>query len=199
MSKLFSKIANFFSSRMLVGVDKAGNRYFTRMEEIDGVASLSSEAKVHGRTALRGGYVAEEIWQHKEMLELEAYRERVRINVDLLKKEEERKSKGRSLQQSKSTGKVQSPDLKSFIQQFPGASLNERRASVSSMIPSEFNNALDAWKFSFLDMSLGHPPPSLFLSFSFSPKFQILECIVFSPLYILLIVTENVHVATSSA
>lgn len=37
MSKLFSKFLGFFTSRKLVGVDKAGNRYFTRADEIDGI------------------------------------------------------------------------------------------------------------------------------------------------------------------
>ncbi|XP_010907793.1 uncharacterized protein [Elaeis guineensis] len=36
MSKILSKLRGFFSSRTMVGVDKAGNRYFTRKEEIDG-------------------------------------------------------------------------------------------------------------------------------------------------------------------
>lgn len=38
MSKLFSKFLGFFSSRTLVGVDKVGNRYFARVEEIDGIS-----------------------------------------------------------------------------------------------------------------------------------------------------------------
>lgn len=38
MSKLFGKIAGFFSNRTLVGVDKAGNRYFFVKEEIDGIS-----------------------------------------------------------------------------------------------------------------------------------------------------------------
>lgn len=37
MSKLFTRLAGFFSSRTFVGVDKVGNRYFTRKEEVDGI------------------------------------------------------------------------------------------------------------------------------------------------------------------
>lgn len=38
MSKLFSKISAFFRNKDFMGVDKAGNRYFARKEEIDGVS-----------------------------------------------------------------------------------------------------------------------------------------------------------------
>lgn len=42
MSKLLSRLAGFFSNRNLAGVDKAGNRYFTRKEEIDGISKWVS-------------------------------------------------------------------------------------------------------------------------------------------------------------
>lgn len=38
MSKLLKKIAGFFTDRTLMGVDKAGNRYFFVKEEIDGIS-----------------------------------------------------------------------------------------------------------------------------------------------------------------
>lgn len=38
MSRLLSRIAGFFSSRTIVGADKAGNRYFFRKEEVDGIS-----------------------------------------------------------------------------------------------------------------------------------------------------------------
>uniref|UniRef100_A0A1D1Y326 NADH dehydrogenase [ubiquinone] 1 alpha subcomplex subunit 12 n=1 Tax=Anthurium amnicola TaxID=1678845 RepID=A0A1D1Y326_9ARAE len=141
MSRLLSKVTSFFSSRTLVGVDKAGNRYFTRKEDVDGVGKEIRWVIFRGEedpTSLPVEWICWLNGQRKkaptpqEMLELEALRERVRINVELLKKEEEeRKSKVGSIQQSKSTGKIQSPDLKSFIQQFPGASFNERRGNGS--------------------------------------------------------------------
>ncbi|KAG5223330.1 NADH:ubiquinone oxidoreductase family protein [Salix suchowensis] len=37
MSKLLARLAGYLSNRTLVGVDKVGNRYFTRIEEIDGI------------------------------------------------------------------------------------------------------------------------------------------------------------------
>ncbi|PKA63756.1 hypothetical protein AXF42_Ash017040 [Apostasia shenzhenica] len=63
MSKLFFRLTRFFTSRTLVGVDKANNRYFARKEEVDGI------------------------------------------------------------------GREASPDLKSFIQQFPDASYNENEGT----------------------------------------------------------------------
>lgn len=38
MSRLWARFKGLFSSRTLVGTDKAGNRYFTVTEEIDGVS-----------------------------------------------------------------------------------------------------------------------------------------------------------------
>ena len=40
MSKrLVSRLLGMFQSRTQVGVDKAGNRYFTRVEEVDGAST----------------------------------------------------------------------------------------------------------------------------------------------------------------
>jgi hypothetical protein len=42
MSKrLVSRLLGMFQSRTQVGVDKAGNRYFTRVEEVDGASTCS--------------------------------------------------------------------------------------------------------------------------------------------------------------
>lgn len=38
MSRLWARFAGLFSNRTLVGMDKAGNRYFARTEEMDGVS-----------------------------------------------------------------------------------------------------------------------------------------------------------------
>ncbi|CAA6668697.1 unnamed protein product [Spirodela intermedia] len=142
MSKLFSKVANFFSSRSLVGVDKVGNRYFVRKEEVDGALKEKRWVIFKGEddpTSIPVEWICWLNGQRKkapspeEMLELEARRERLRINIELRKKEEEeeRKSKGGIVQHSRSTGKIQSPDLKSFVQQFPGASFDENRGNDS--------------------------------------------------------------------
>lgn len=129
MSKLFSRIAGFFTSRNFVGVDKAGNRYFTRVEEVDGIMKEKRWVKFKGEedpTSIPVEWICWLNGQRKkaptpeEMIELEARRELTRQNVALLKKEEEeRRAKEGSFRKNVGTGKVGGPDLKSFIQQFP--------------------------------------------------------------------------------
>nr|TKR97446.1 hypothetical protein D5086_0000210910 [Populus alba] len=51
MSKLLARIAGYLSNRTLVGVDKVGNRYFTRTEEIDGISNEREKM----RNIQRGG------------------------------------------------------------------------------------------------------------------------------------------------
>ncbi|PPD81600.1 hypothetical protein GOBAR_DD21457 [Gossypium barbadense] len=120
MSKLLSRIAGFFSNRTFIGVDKAGNRYFTRKEEIDGIewiCWLNGQRKVAPTP--------------EEMMELEARRERVRLNVALLKKEEEERKAREGSRKAVSSGKVGGPDLKSFIRQFPSASEGDKVEQAS--------------------------------------------------------------------
>ncbi|KAF4395992.1 hypothetical protein F8388_013161 [Cannabis sativa] len=141
MSKLFSRVAGFFSNRTKMGVDKAGNRYFARKEEIDGVLKEKrwvifkgeddpTSIPVHACLLI---IVVEWIcWLNgqrkkapttEEREEMEARRERVRLNVALMKKEEEeRKLKEGSTQKGKAAG----PDLSSFIRQFPGVKVEEQ-------------------------------------------------------------------------
>ncbi|KAF9594097.1 hypothetical protein IFM89_027388 [Coptis chinensis] len=138
MSKLFSRIAGLFSSKTFAGVDKAGNKYFTRKHDIDGnlkekrwvifkgeedPTSVPVEwiCWLNGQRKIAPTPEADSNFQ--EMAELEARRERVKLNVALLKKEEEeKKAKVGSSRQRMRTGKVGGPDLKSFIQQYPTAS-----------------------------------------------------------------------------
>uniref|UniRef100_A0A2P2KC03 NADH dehydrogenase [ubiquinone] 1 alpha subcomplex subunit 12 n=1 Tax=Rhizophora mucronata TaxID=61149 RepID=A0A2P2KC03_RHIMU len=132
MSRLFAKIAGFFSSRTLMGVDKAGNRYFTRTEEIDGVMKEKRWVVFKGEEDPTSVPVEWICWLNgqrkraptaEEMMKLEARRERVRQNVALLKKEEEEKRAKEGISSRViSTGKVGGPDLKSFMRQFPIAS-----------------------------------------------------------------------------
>jgi len=42
MRRLLGKISGLFSNRTKVGIDKAGNKYFTRNEEVDGVSKCFS-------------------------------------------------------------------------------------------------------------------------------------------------------------
>lgn len=131
MSKLWARLAEIFRSRAQVGVDKVGNQYFTRIEEVDGIMKEKRWVIFKGEedpTSIPVEWICWLSGQRKkaptpeEMAELEARRERVKMNVALLKKEEEeRKAKtGSGPQQTKKPGKVGGPDLRSFIRQFPG-------------------------------------------------------------------------------
>lgn len=42
MSKLFQRVAGFFTNRTMVGMDKAGNRYFAKKDEVDGISKCLS-------------------------------------------------------------------------------------------------------------------------------------------------------------
>jgi len=42
MSRLWARFAGLFSSKSFIGVDKTGNKYFSRMEEIDGFGEYCS-------------------------------------------------------------------------------------------------------------------------------------------------------------
>ncbi|XP_021905922.1 uncharacterized protein LOC110820672 isoform X2 [Carica papaya] len=144
MSKLFSRLAGLFSGKNLAGVDKAGNRYFTRKEEIDGVMKEKRWVIFKGEddpTSIPVEWICWLNGQRKkaptpeEMAELEARRERVKLNVTLLKKEEEeRRAREGSASKPVTAGKVGGPDLKSFIRQFPVAAEGDKvdRASNAS-------------------------------------------------------------------
>ncbi|TXG67574.1 hypothetical protein EZV62_008849 [Acer yangbiense] len=110
MSKLLSRIAGFFSNRSFAGVDKTGNRYFSRTEEIDGLMKEKRWVMFKGEqdpTSIPVEWICWLNGQRKkaptpeEMAALEAKREQVKLNV---------------------ARKVGGLDLKSFIQQFEGAS-----------------------------------------------------------------------------
>ncbi|PHT77243.1 hypothetical protein T459_20765 [Capsicum annuum] len=98
MSKLWSKLAGIFSSKNFVGIDKAGNRYFKRIEELDGVMKEKRWVTFKGEedpTSIPVEWICWLNGQRKsaptpeEMAELEARREFVKLNVARLKKEEE--------------------------------------------------------------------------------------------------------------
>ncbi|KAG2635969.1 NADH dehydrogenase [ubiquinone] 1 alpha subcomplex assembly factor 2-like [Panicum virgatum] len=131
MSKrLVSRLLGMFQSRTQVGVDKAGNRYFTRVEEVDG--AMKERRWVEFKGADQDSTTVPVEWicwlngQRKkaptpeELAELEARRERVRQNIELLKKKEEEERKA-GVRPVKKIGKSESPNLQSFVkQQFPG-------------------------------------------------------------------------------
>ncbi|XVE50656.1 hypothetical protein DITRI_Ditri01bG0180800 [Diplodiscus trichospermus] len=136
MSKLFARIAGFFSNRTFAGADKAGNRYFTKKEEIDGILKEKRWVEFKGEQDPTSVPVEWICWLNRqrkraptpeEIMELESRRERVRLNVALLKKEEEERKAREGSKKAVRSGKVGGPDLKSFIRQFPSASEGPKR------------------------------------------------------------------------
>lgn len=119
-----------------MGVDKTGNRYFARTEEVDGVMKEKRWVIFKGEddpTSIPVEWICWLNGQRKkaptpeEMEVLEAKRERMRQNVALLKKEEEeRKQQEGGTRKSTSIGKAAGPDLRSFIRQFPGSSEGDK-------------------------------------------------------------------------
>ena len=79
----------------------------------------------------------------EELAELVARRERVKQNVELLKKkeEEERRSGVRPV---KTIGKTDSPNLRSFTQQFPGTSEDKKKEPEKVSKPNDVTDAEDA-------------------------------------------------------
>ncbi|CAI9088347.1 OLC1v1022653C1 [Oldenlandia corymbosa var. corymbosa] len=147
MSRLWARFKGLFSNRTMVGMDKAGNRYFAVTEELDGVMKekrwVMFKDKEQEPTSIPVEWICWLNGQRKkaptpeEMAELEARRERVRLNVALLKKEEEeRKAREAASGKVGSAGKVAGPDLKSFIQQLPVASEVEGKETGEASLES---------------------------------------------------------------
>ncbi|KAK1360813.1 NADH dehydrogenase [ubiquinone] 1 alpha subcomplex subunit 12 [Heracleum sosnowskyi] len=132
MSKIWGKIRGLFTNRSFEGTDKSGNHYFARTELIDGIMKEKRWVVFKGEHEPTSVPVEWICWLNgqrkraptpEEMADMEARRERVRHNVALLKKEEEeRRAKAGRNNKRTTTGKVEGPDLKSFVQQFPAAS-----------------------------------------------------------------------------
>ncbi|KAL6601809.1 hypothetical protein ACP70R_045029 [Stipagrostis hirtigluma subsp. patula] len=188
MSKrLVSRLLGMFQSRTQVGVDKAGNRYFTRVEEVDGAmkekrwvefkaadqdSTTIPACMGNGPMDLDSEFVYLGLWSEwteshsyvvlvvewicwlngqrkkaptpEELAELEARRERVRQNIELLKKkeEEERKAGVRSV---KKIGKADSPNLQSFVkQQFPGTPSDQQKGPEEVSRPKDATDTDDA-------------------------------------------------------
>jgi NADH dehydrogenase [ubiquinone] 1 alpha subcomplex assembly factor 2 len=90
MSRLWARFAGLFSSKSFIGVDKTGNKYFSRMEEIDGFVKEKRWVKFRREedpTSIPVEWICWLNGQRKraptpeEMIELEARRERVKLNV----------------------------------------------------------------------------------------------------------------------
>lgn len=133
MAKLVSRIMGWLRPSTLAGIDKSGNRYFTRTEDMDGALKERRLVKFKSDsdpTTLPVEWISWLTGQRKEaptpqeMLELEAQRERVKMNAAILQKEEEkRRFRAKSLQQSMDSGDVGPPNLARFIQDFSDASI----------------------------------------------------------------------------
>ncbi|XP_031473944.1 uncharacterized protein LOC116246286 isoform X2 [Nymphaea colorata] len=156
MSRFLARIRGLFKSRTQVGIDKAGNQYFIRNEEVDGIMKERRWVIFRGEedpTSLPVEWICWLNGQRKkpptpeEMMELEARRERVKLNIAKLQKEEEEEKLKRGVPQPSKTGKVGPPDLESFIKQFPGASLDPG----SGEVPDLESDSKEKWTRKFRD------------------------------------------------
>ncbi|ONM22697.1 Oxidoreductase [Zea mays] len=147
MSKrLLSRLLGMFQSRTQVGVDKAGNRYFTRVEEVDG--TMKERRWVEFKGADQDSTTVPVEWicwlngQRKkaptpeELAELEARRERVKQNIQRISQKERRRGKKNWYPTSqencddvpRKAGKAESPNLQSFVkQQFSGTPPDQQK------------------------------------------------------------------------
>ncbi|KAG0544332.1 hypothetical protein BDA96_02G266300 [Sorghum bicolor] len=155
MSKrLLSRLLGMFQSRTQVGVDKAGNRYFTRVEEVDG--AMKERRWVEFKGADQDSTTVPVEWicwlngQRKkaptpeELAELEARRERVKQNIALLKKKEEEERKT-GMRPVKKIGKAESPNLQSFVkQQFSGTPPDQQKGPEEVSRPKDATHTEDA-------------------------------------------------------
>ncbi|CAA7025319.1 unnamed protein product [Microthlaspi erraticum] len=141
MSRIWARVVGLFSSKSFIGVDKTGNKYFSRMEEIDGLVKEKrwvTFRREEDPTSIPVEWICWLNGQRKraptteEMAELEARRERVKLNVALLKKgEEEKKAREGTGRKITSIGKVDGPDLSSFVRQFPPDSKGDKPEEAS--------------------------------------------------------------------
>ncbi|WZZ09914.1 hypothetical protein YC2023_095835 [Brassica napus] len=141
MSRLWAKVAGLFRSKSFIGADKTGNKYFSRMEEIDGLVKEKRWVvfrREEDPTSVPVEWICWLNGQRKraptpeEMAELEARRERVKLNVARLKKEEEeRKAREGTGRKITSIGKVEGPDLSSFVRHFPPDSKGDKPEEAS--------------------------------------------------------------------
>ncbi|KAK3133739.1 hypothetical protein QOZ80_6AG0540380 [Eleusine coracana subsp. coracana] len=155
MSKrLLSRMLGMFQSRTQVGVDKAGNRYFTRVEEVDGAMKEKRWVEFKGAdqdpTTVPVEWICWLNGQRKkaptpeELAELEARRERVKQNIELLKKKEEEERKA-GVRPVKKIGKANSPNLQSFVkQQYTGTSPDQKTGPDEVSRPKDAADTEDA-------------------------------------------------------
>ncbi|KAF9685787.1 hypothetical protein SADUNF_Sadunf03G0090400 [Salix dunnii] len=156
MSKLLARLAGYLRNRTLVGVDKVGNRYFTRTEEIDGIMKEKRWVVFKGEedpTSLPVEWICWLNGQRKRAPTPEC----MFLTAKVLKQEEEeRRAKEGSSCKSTSTDKTGGPDLKSFIRQFPTASEGNKLEEESDAVDrasAQFNLLLQPRMFPSLACS----------------------------------------------
>ncbi|WOH04190.1 hypothetical protein DCAR_0623599 [Daucus carota subsp. sativus] len=164
MSKIWEKITGLFTNRTFAGIDKAGNRYFAKTEQIDGIMKEKRWVVFKGEHEPTSVPVEWICWLNgqrkraptpEEMADMEARRERVKHNVALLKKEEEeRRAKAGSNSKRTSTGKVEGPDLKSFVQQFPVTSAVDRGWTATKRKHYKEWKGLPGYKIIWVDVTI---------------------------------------------
>ncbi|XP_033128035.1 NADH dehydrogenase [ubiquinone] 1 alpha subcomplex assembly factor 2 isoform X5 [Brassica rapa] len=124
MSRLWGRVAGMFRSKSFIGADMTVKEkrwvVFRREEDptsipVEWICWLNGQRK-RAPTP-------------EEMAELDARRERVKLNVALLKKEEEEKKarEGESSHKSKAEG----PELTSFVRHFPADSKGDKTDEAS--------------------------------------------------------------------
>ncbi|KAI3755874.1 hypothetical protein L1987_55683 [Smallanthus sonchifolius] len=156
MSKIWSRLSAMFRNRTFIGADKAGNQYYVRTEQIDGIMKEKRWVEFKGEVDSTSIPVEWICWLNgqrkiaptpEEMAMLEARRQRVKENVALLKKEEEeRKVREGSSRKITSMGKGDGPDLKSFIQQLPVASKVDKSGEASEDSSSKWHTKIQEEK-----------------------------------------------------
>ncbi|KAL0688603.1 hypothetical protein Bca4012_088280 [Brassica carinata] len=141
MSRLWGRVAGLFRSKSFIGADMTGNKYFSRMEQIDEIMCEKRWVvfrREEDPTSIPVEWICWLNGQRKraptpeEMAELDARRERVRLNVALLKKEEEeKKAKEGTGRKITSIGKAEGPELTSFVRHFPADSKGDKAEEAS--------------------------------------------------------------------
>ncbi|XP_057826977.1 uncharacterized protein LOC131038536 isoform X4 [Cryptomeria japonica] len=114
IAKVMAKLKGLFRSGNMVGIDKSGNRYFVRTEDVDGALKEKRWVEFENDsdpTTLPVEWISWLSGQRKkaptaqQMLDLEVQRERVKMNAAIMQKEEEKRLfRAKSLQQSMDSG-----------------------------------------------------------------------------------------------
>lgn len=111
----------------LVGKDRAGNTYYRQSRKVDGALTERRYVEYKGDSDPRTLPVEWSSWlmgrrkeapTPEEIMALEAYRKRVKMNAAMVEKEEEkRRFRSKSLQQDVHTDETKPPEMNKFIEQ----------------------------------------------------------------------------------